>query len=274
MKTNSTVIVIGNKIFLNPTSVAGVLGTMALVLMLASVAGQLAPYFTGRSEPVVFLSIDGEQNLPAFFSVLLILVATLLLAVIAVFKKAQGASYAFYWALLSLGFLFMAVDEATSIHEKLNGPMRRLLGDERPAIFHFAWLLPGIVFVLAIGLLFLRFLLHLPAKTRLLFFMAASLYLGGAIVLELIGSYYAFTYGIRSWPLIVSGHIEESLEMAGVIVFIFALLQYMAEIYGEMRFEFDNSRILHDRHYSGRLKATAVSLHPDSATSSRPGNLV
>ncbi|HEX7028871.1 MAG TPA: hypothetical protein VF268_16645, partial [Gammaproteobacteria bacterium] len=171
---------------------------MAIILVLASLAGQLAPHFTGRSEPVVFLSVDGEQNLPTFFSVLLILAASLLLAVVAVFKKAQRDAYVSYWMLLAIGFLCMAIDEATSLHEKLQGPVGRLLGEDRPAIFHFAWLAPGIAFVLVTGLLFLKFLLHLPGKTRWLFLTAGGVYLGGAIVMELIGSYYAAAYGINS----------------------------------------------------------------------------
>lgn len=248
---------VNNKISLSPVPVALALGVVAFVLMLASVAGQLAPYFTSRSEPVFFLSVDAEQNLPTFFSILLLLIATALLAIIALFKKVQGASYAVYWAILSVGFLLMAVDEATSIHEKLHEPMSRLLGDDRPAVFYFAWVVPAIVFVFVAGLFFLKFLLRLPAKTRFLFFLAGFLYVGGAIVLELIGSLFAFTYGLRSWTLIVSYHVEECLEMAGVIIFIFALLRYLADVYGELRFGFDSPGV----RQSSTHKAPAVPLN-------------
>lgn len=231
------------KISLNAGSVALVLGILTLVLLLASLAGQLAPYFTSRTEPVVFLSLDAEQNLPTFFSVLLILLAALLLTLVAVFKRTQGASYAFHWAVLALGFLMMALDEATSVHEKLYGPMSQWLGADRPAVFNFAWVVPCIVLVLVIGLYFLRFLLHLPAKTRLLFCTAGVVYLGGAIGFEMIGGYYyAMTHEMGNWVFITISTTEESLEMVGMIIFIFALLGYMAETLGEVRFRFEAAR--------------------------------
>lgn len=248
-----------NKISLSPASITLVLGAVAFILVVASLAGQLAPYYTERNEPVVFLSLDGEQNLPAFFSVLLLLVASLLLTVVTLFKKVQGAPYTLYWAVLAFGFLFMALDEATSIHEKLHGPMSWLLGEERPAAFHFAWVVPGIAIVLFMGLFFLKFLLRLPAKTRWLFLAAGSVYLGGAIVLELVGGYYASVHGINNWAFIVTSSIEEGFEMAGVIVFIFALLGYMAETFGEVRIGFNVRERVQEKQPAD-LKVTPVSL--------------
>lgn len=264
-----------HKVSLNPALVARVLSVMACVLILASLAGQLAPYFTGRSEPIVFLSVDGEQNLPTFFSVLLILVATLLLAVITVFKNAQGAPCVRYWAILASGFLFIALDEATSIHEKLQGPMSRLLGEDRPDVFHFAWVAPGMAIVLLVGLFFLKFLLRLPAKTRLLFCVSAALYLGGAIVLELIGGHYAITHGIRSWIFIASSSVEEGLEMGGIILFIFALLGYMAETFEEVRFGFNAQGEARQSRRSPVFKVPAVpvSSHSMAPKARRPGIL-
>ena len=37
--------------------------------------------------------------------------------------------------------------------------------------------------------------------------------------------------------------IEESLEMAGLIIFIWALLKYIAENYKEVRFRFDGDHV-------------------------------
>lgn len=269
MTGNSTV---NYKISLNPGSVAWVLGIMALVLLLASLAGQLAPYFTSRTEPVVFLSLDAEQNLPTFFSVLLILAAALLLTLVTLFKKTQGDSYVFYWGLLSLGFLMMALDEATSVHEKLYGPMIQWLGADRPAIFNFAWVVPCIAFVSVIGLFFLRFLLHLPAKTRLLFCVAGAVYVGGAIGFEMVGGYYyAITHEMGNWIFIAISSTEESLEMGGVIIFIFALLRYMAETFREVRFRFDDAP--RKRAFADTLK-TVIPLTAQDSPVSPPAVLV
>lgn len=256
------------KISLNPVSIALALGTVVFLLILASLAGQLAPYFTDRSDTVALLNVDSEQNIPSFFSVLLIFFAALLLAVITAFKRQYRAPYTLHWAVLASGFLFMTVDEATSIHEKLNEPMAMLLGEGRSDFFYYAWVVPGILFVLVLGLFFLKFLLHLPARTRFLFCAAAFLYLGGAIVLELVGNHYALSNGTESWSYIASAHLEEGLEMTGMVVFIFALLRYLAETYGEMRFQFNDSKTLYGSRSPAVSRAAVPLLNPDSAVSS------
>jgi len=114
-----------------------------------------------------------------------------------------------------------------------------MLGDGDLGIFYFAWVIPGIALVLVLGLFFLRFLLSLPATTRRRFLIAATLYLGGALGVELIGGQYAELHGFESFTYSMIATVEESLEMAGLILFIRALLKYCAESYKEVGFRFE-----------------------------------
>jgi hypothetical protein len=70
--------------------------------------------------------------------------------------------------------------------------------------------------------------------------VAATLLIGGAIGIELVGGRYAELHGSEhlTYSMIVT--LEESLEMAGVIVFIYALLKYIADNYKEVQFRFDD----------------------------------
>ena len=184
--------------------------------------------------------VDAEQNIPTLFSVLLLFCAALLLTVITVLKKKQKDPDVSRWAILAFGFLLMAVDEALSIHEKLVTPVRELLGDGPLGIFYFAWVIPGIAVVLVLTLFLLRFLLRLPAKTRFTFIVAGTLFIGGALGLELVGGRYAELHGQENMTYSMIVTVEESLEMAGVIVFIYALVKYIADHYEEVRFRFDD----------------------------------
>jgi hypothetical protein len=132
------------------------------------------------------------------------------------------------------------VDEAWSIHERLITPVRGLLGDGPLGILYFAWVIPGIAVVFVLTLSFLGFLLRLPAKTRFSFLVAATLFIGGALGIELVGGRYAELHGVENLTYSMIATVEESLEMAGVIVFIYALLKYIADNYNEVRFRFDN----------------------------------
>ena len=213
-------------------SYAAVLGAAVLLLLLLSVAGQFATYvlehaFLTELAPLFY--VDQEHNIPTYFSVLLILLAAFLLAVIARNKGRQSLPHASKWMILAFGFFLMAIDEAFEFHERLNIPVGELLGDGAIGVFYFPWTIPAMALVVVLGLYFLRFLFALPAATRFWFVMAAILYLGGAIGIELIGSRHAELYGYENWTYSLIVTLEEGLEMAGLTVFIWALLSYCAE---------------------------------------------
>lgn len=234
-----------NRISLNSSSIVRVLGAVAFILVLASIAGQLTAYLAGHAHGyrlVQLFYVDVERNIPTGFSTFLLLFAALLLSLITVLKRKQTRFPVSYWAILSLGFLFMAADEAWSFHERLTKPIRELLGDDNFGVFYYAWVIPGIALVLVLALFFSRFLLHLPAETRPIFLLAATLYIGGAIGFELIGGCFAELHGARNLTYSMIVTVEESLEMAGVIVFIRALLAYIADNYKEVQFRFEGAR--------------------------------
>jgi hypothetical protein len=233
------------RILLNPAAIARVLGAVTLFLVLASVAGQLSKFLLGHDYLrglVPLFYVDQEENIPSFFSMSLLLFASLLLAIVAVLERERKSDWVSKWAILSFGFLFMAYDEAFQVHEILTKPVAVLLGNRHLGIFHFAWVIPGIALVVALGLSFLRFLWHLPPKTRVAFVLAATLYLGGAIVFELVGGRYAEVHGSENLTYSMIATVEESLEMVGAIVFIRALLGYIADTCTEVRFGFAGVR--------------------------------
>ncbi len=187
---------------------------------------------------IPLFNIDTEQNIPTFFSSSLLLFATILLGVIAVLKKNQMDSYASYWTVLSFGFLSMAIDEASSIHELLIDPIRQLLGNGNLGIFHFAWVIPFIALVFVLAIFFFRFLLHLPLKTRIAFIIAAALYIAGVLGYELIGGRYLEQYGENlTYSMLTT--FEESLEMTGTVLFDWALLIYISNTYKAIQIRFD-----------------------------------
>ncbi|GAA3952594.1 hypothetical protein [Allohahella marinimesophila] len=229
------------KIEFDASAIGRILGVIALLLILASLGGQLSKYLLGHDHLKGFVplfSVDGERNVPTFFSVLLLLLNSSLLAVIASLNMRQKAPHSSKWVILSLGFLFMAFDEGFSMHEKLITPFRSLMGDQELGIFYFAWVIPAIALVLILGLFFLKFLMYLHVRTRLRFVIAGAAYLGGAIGVELIGGGYAELYGYSSLTYSMIVTAEEGLELTGLILFIRALVNYLAEHYRELRVAF------------------------------------
>jgi len=231
-----------NQISLYPSAIARLLGVMALLLVLASVAGQFSKFALGHGNLkglVTLFNVDAEHNIPTHFSMLLLLFAALLLAIITVLNRQQSMPHVSKWAILSAGFLLMSFDEAATVHESLVAPVRSLLGNGELGFFYWSWVIPGIALVLFLGVFFRRFLLDLPATVRLRFLIAATIYIGGAIGFELIGGRYIELHGDQNLTVSMLATVEESLEMAGLIYFIWALLQYCADSYQNVQLRFE-----------------------------------
>jgi hypothetical protein len=219
-----------------------VLTIIAVILILASIGGQISKYEFGHDYVkglVPMFYLNEENNIPTFFTVVLMLFISLLLSLIANINYKLGIRHTAKWAILSIGFLYMAFDEGFAIHENLTSPFRGLMGDTNLGIFYYAWVVPGIILVLFLGAFFTKFLLQLPVATRSRFLVAAGIYLAGAIGVELIGGQYAEIHGINNptYSFIVT--IEESLEIIGLILFISSLINHCSGYCKELRLIFE-----------------------------------
>lgn len=140
-----------------------------------------------------------------------------------------------HWGILSIGFVFMALDEGLEFHDLLTNPIRSVLDTTGP--FLFAWVIPAIALVALIGLLYCRFLLSLPSRSRRLFILAAAVYIGGVLGVEMVGANYHYQYGTTlTYGIIAS--IEEVFEMSGIVIFIYALLDHLERAVGRMNVSF------------------------------------
>jgi hypothetical protein len=214
---------------------------IASLLIFASVAGQVMKYIFGR--PTVYglvhlFNVNHEQNIPTLFSVILLLACAGLLGLISYFQHMQKVELSMYWAILSLGFIYMAIDEFTELHEKLSNHITPLIGDHSGGFFQFSWVIPALILVIFLGIFFLKFLLHLPKKTRVAFIIAGMVYLIGLIGIEMPGGYYAALHGGTNLTYSLITTLEESLEMLGLILFIRALIDYLSTHFSEISINF------------------------------------
>lgn len=125
------------------------------------------------------------------------------------------------------GIFLLATDEGCHFM-RLIEPVRGLLGHGDLGIFYFAWIIPAMAGVALLGLVFLGFLSRLPSSTRWSFMIAGSLYLGGAIGIEMLGGRQAELHSFENLTYQLFVHLEESLEMVGIILFIHALLRVIS----------------------------------------------
>lgn len=219
----------GVQLSLTPRRLAGAFALVTCALVLVHVVVQVIRFTSGddRLYGIVFMvSLGAEDNLPTFYSAFALLSCAGMLAMIA----ARSATERVYWWLLALAFSFLALDEALEIHERLIEPLRHRIGAH--GAFHYAWIIPYGIATVLFALGYVRFLIRLPRRTALLFVLAGTIYVGGAVGLEMIGGVLA-DEGRSGTPLYVLAQtIEETFEMGGVVLFIYALADYAARQLG------------------------------------------
>ena len=170
-------------------------------------------------------SFNKEGNFPSLYSTFSIFFSSVLLYIIAQATKVMKEYY--YWLGLSFVFFFLSLDEWFSLHEKLVSPTRELLSTS--GIFTFAWIIPYGIGLLIFTLAYLRFLFYLPQKTKYLFIIAGIIYVAGALGMEMVGGIIYEMYGRHNIYYAIEYTIEESLEMIGIVIFIYALMDYICK---------------------------------------------
>ncbi len=223
-----------NYLEIRPDRVFLLHGLVIFVLVLAHLAVSWLHIQSGRDHLLGLtsrLQFLTESSIPAFFSAVMLVAAA---AIAALLARVDAARDARIWTFITLLLLYMAVDEATSIHEVFNN-----LGDrqaEDGALFY-VWVVPfGALALICAGIL-LPFWWRLPPGTKWWLAGAAALFITSAIGMELPESVVVAQYGEEAafmrWDFIAMVTVEEAGEMLAVAMAIRALLHHLASLRGD-----------------------------------------
>jgi hypothetical protein len=175
------------------------------------------------------LQLFTEASIPAFFSAVMLVVAAGIAAVLAQVEGGRAARDGRAWIFITGLLLFMAVDEASAIHEIVNQLGQRRAED---GLRYYLWVVPFGGVALACIAILLPFWWRLPASTKWWLAAAAALFIGCAIGLELIEASLVAAAGEEAaflrWDVIAAVTAEEGGEMLAVAMSIRALLHHLA----------------------------------------------
>lgn len=219
------------QISLSPARVAVVLVALVSWLTLLSLIGTIATYYYLGEDRLAGLvrifNLDAEASIPTWYAAVSIVSCALLLSWIGFIKKRSEDKYAGYWLALAVIFVLISLDEITQVHELSIQHVRNFLHVQ--GFLYYAWIIPATLFVFTLALIYFRFWLHLPARTRVLFLLAAGLYLGGTLVVEAISGQYHWLHGTKNIVIALLTTLEEFMEMMGIVVFLSSLLDYISK---------------------------------------------
>ena len=184
-------------------------------------------------------SVNSELSIPTFFNITLYLISSAILFIIAALTfediAASKTSDKRGWRILSILFLALGFDEYASVHEIKIPLLIKTIGSLHPNLAFlrgFPWYYYFIPICFAILLPTLPLLKHLSRRTLFLFIISGAIFISGAVGIEILGinimmadEQYSVNYGFQ-----LLSTLEEFLEMAGLSLFIYAILDYLIEI--------------------------------------------
>ena len=176
--------------------------------------------------------LDRESNIPTLFSSMQLVVAGILLAVIGAKYRSDDGKYSL-WFVLAAIFFFLAIDETAQIHDRLNDKIRAAF--DLTGLFYYGWVIPYGVAVVVFVFSFSGFLIRLPENTMRLFIMSGTIYVVGAIGIEMLSAVVAQNIGSGTPVYQLTTTIEESFEMIGIALFIYALLLHISDQFEDLR---------------------------------------
>jgi hypothetical protein len=224
-----------------PKKLTRLLSGVVFFLVLANIVGQYSKYYWGHGSLFGFVQLfygESHGNIPHWFKAMCMLMISVILFFIYKIQKHEKAHFQRRWLLLSLIFLLMNIVQSANIHNILSVPIRKML--DVGGWLYFAWVIPAIVFVIFLVILYLHFYINLPPRTRRLVSFAGLMYVIGAISFEMATAYYLTSYGSDNFSFSVLSAFHETLKMAGLVLFIHAIMDYWSLKKQQFHLHFSN----------------------------------
>ena len=172
--------------------------------------------------PLTFLNsidLNEEYNLASYFSGALLCLAAAFCCVRGWISRKISTPIRFwpYWLLLMLVFNYLAFDEVFLIHEMLE---QHWDWSGYSSYLTNAWVIPALLLVSLFLLIMLRFLYWLPDTERQNLILSGSLFIAGAVGVEVVAGHYWYTFGnVRDMTYQLLNTLEEGLEISAVLYF-------------------------------------------------------
>lgn len=200
-----------------------------ILLTIASLAAGVTRHIIGIEYAgglVRQFNMDEEANLPTFFSALWLGACSASMLLAAAVSRRTRDGLALRWTVLGLIFAVMTVDEAAQLHETLMLLMWKVY--KPGGVFHYVWVIPGMIFVAVVGAAYLKFLFRLPKPTRYGLVVAGAIYVGGALGMELVSGAYVDAHPTPDLMRFVMNTVEEAMEMVGLVMCFGAVAAHIA----------------------------------------------
>ena len=207
----------------------GLAGAATLLFLLGLIEQYVTAHFSSNAVQSIayHFRLDAEATIPMWFSSMLMLMCALLAAVAALVHRHQRRADVWRWGMIAVILLGMSIDEAVVLHEMAIGVIRGVMPTS--GLFFYAWVVVAIPAVLVVAALGAPMLRRLPRRTALGLPLSAAIFCAGALGMEMVGGKIFEAAGeTATFAYVAVTSLEEGLEMAGLVMCCYVLLDYLA----------------------------------------------
>jgi hypothetical protein len=213
----------------SPFRVALFLVALAVLLLIAHLAAEAVRTTVGADLPdraTAMWNLDEENNVPTWFASMLLALVGFGLAFVGLMKYQECDRHWWQWFAIALIPLFLSLDDMAQLHEALSRPLSDEYGFG--GLLHWAWLVVALPVVAVLTVLFLPFLLRLPARTAILLLAGAGMTFSGGVILEMFEGWRVDASGQGGLLLFSMVTVQEMAELLGSIIALYAVIDYAA----------------------------------------------
>ncbi len=201
-----------------------------LIVALLGLGAELARYrfhIDPDNDWLWLFSLSHERNIPTWYSSSLLVLSAVLLVLATLKAQQTKAEHVWHWGFMAVVMAYISMDEFIGFHEHADWI-------DGKGIFYFSWVIPAAIVVAILGLVYFKFLLHLPRDSRRAFLIAGLVFIGGALGVELVLGQWTEIHGTHNLGYGLIDFVEESMEILGVTLFVLALIDHLHGAPGTM----------------------------------------
>jgi hypothetical protein len=223
--------------------VSRIVAVVIATLCLVSFVGQVVSEFVITENEYIdkiaeWVDVNAEASIPTWYATITLMACSVMAAVIAVTARVRGRPYPLQWALVSVGFALLSLEEILGVHSQATKVLRSVVSITEGFGYVLVLGAIGLVGLAILAVVFGRFFMDLPSRWRRWFTIGAVIYLIGVFASDLVGDYlFTATEGETSLLYESVLTVEEALEMTGVLIFIVLLLEYIRVFVGPLAIE-------------------------------------
>lgn len=185
---------------------------------------------------ITLFDLNTEANIPTYVSSVLMAFCAIFMLLVYKSHKQLATPWYRYWGFLALVFTMMSVDEIAQVHERSIEPLKQFFGIISGDLLTNAWVILAFIFLPVMSLVYFRFLMAMERRSALLFIASGIVFVSGVVGVEIISGVMKGLYSTASLAFAISTTVEETLELLGLALFIYALTDYAARQRNVWRF--------------------------------------